>query len=71
MEILTRGRARFGVPEVGLQIGSKANLTLFNPDTEYVQTEATIQSTSKNSMYIGKSLLGKAYGVLVGTKSTV
>ena len=71
VEILTRGRARFGVPEVGLQIGSKANLTLFNPDTEYVQTEATIQSTSKNSMYIGKSLLGKAYGVMVGTKSTV
>lgn len=71
IEILTRGRERFGQNAVGIKEGAKANLTLFNPNFEYVQSENGIQTTSKNSMYLGQSLLGKAYGIIVGNKFSI
>jgi dihydroorotase len=71
VEILTRGRRRYGLSEMGIQEGNIANLTLFNPDSEYVQTEADLRSSSKNSMYLNNTLLGKAYGVIVGNKTTL
>jgi dihydroorotase len=65
-EILTRGRQRFGVPEVALMEGQRAVLTLFDPEEEYVLGEKDLKSHSKNSMFLGVPLKGRALGVVVG-----
>ena len=40
-----------------------ANLTLFNPEGAYVFNESNILSTSKNAIFLNKSLKGKVLGV--------
>ncbi|MBC2840657.1 dihydroorotase family protein [Robiginitalea sp. SC105] len=69
--LLTKGRGRFGIPQPGLREGERALLTLFDPDLEYRLDESDLQSTSKNSMFLGAKLLGKAYGVVVGGKTNL
>ncbi|WP_297333075.1 dihydroorotase [Flavobacterium sp.] len=63
IEKLTAGKALFGIEDNTIAEGSKANLTLFNPDTEYTFTKADILSKSKNSAFLGQKLKGKAYGI--------
>lgn len=63
IEKLTAGKALFGIEGNTIAEGSKANLTLFNPDTEYTFTKADILSKSKNSAFLGQKLKGKAYGI--------
>lgn len=70
-EILSRGRKRFGLEEAALEEGRRAVLTLFDPDTEYVLTEKDLKSRSKNSMFLGVPMKGKALGVVVGEKSNL
>ena len=67
-EILSRGRQRFGQPEAVLKEGHRAMLTLFDPDVEYVLDEKDLKSHSRNSMFLGVPLQGRAYGVVVGDK---
>ena len=64
IELLTKGRHRFGITEVKLEEGSIANLTLFDPDFESNFTKEQITSTSKNSMFLNAKLKGKVYGIL-------
>ncbi|MFK5879416.1 MAG: dihydroorotase [Flavobacteriaceae bacterium] len=56
-------RAVFGLISTNISEGANANITLFNPDTEYVFTEGDILSTSKNSIFINKKMNGKVYGI--------
>jgi dihydroorotase len=49
---------------ISIEIGKVANLTIFDPTTNWIFTEKDIQSKSKNSPFIGKSLIGKAIGVI-------
>lgn len=63
IEKLTAGKALFGIEGSTIAEGSKANLTIFNPETEYTFTQADILSKSKNSAFLGKKLKGKAYGI--------
>jgi dihydroorotase len=51
--------------------GSEANLTIFNPNTEFVYTEKNIFSKSKNSPFIGKTLKGKTLAVLNNKKISI
>lgn len=51
-----------------IQEGSMADLTIFNPDIEYIYTEDMIISKSKNSPFIGKKLKGKVMYTIVGGK---
>ncbi len=46
--------------------GAKANLTLFDPDHEYIFNEKHIYSKSNNCPYIGKRLKGKTFGIING-----
>ena len=69
--ILCRGRKRFGLEEAALEEGRQAVLTLFDPDAEYILTEADLESRSKNSMFLGVPMKGKAIGVVVGEKSNL
>ncbi len=64
IEILTRGRARFGIDLPSLKEGSEACLSLFDPDKEYTFENENIVSTSKNSMFLGHTMKGKALGII-------
>jgi len=61
-------RKIFGLPVPVIEKGAKACLTLFNPDTSYTFDESINLSRSANSPFIGKSLKGKAWGIINGTK---
>lgn len=49
-----------------IQEGKIADLTVFNPDIDYIYTEDMIISKSKNSPFIGKKLKGKVMYTIVG-----
>ncbi len=53
----------FGIKSSAIDINTKADITLFNPDTIYDFSENDILSTSKNSIFMGEKLKGKAYGI--------
>ncbi|GGD05773.1 dihydroorotase [Hyunsoonleella pacifica] len=62
VEILTRGKQRFGIDTTPIQIGNKINATLFNPNTKYTFSEQYILSKSHNSIFKGEALKGSVYG---------
>lgn len=64
IEMLTKGAERFLGEAQNIKEGNKANLTLFNPSTSYTFTKANIHSTSKNAIFLGEELQGKAYGIV-------
>ena len=70
-EILSRGRSRFGLETPGLKAGNRALLTLFDPDAEYTLEAGDLRSTSKNSMFLGTPMKGRALGIVVGEKSSL
>ena len=63
VDILTRLKGRFSVKHHPINEGETADLTLFNPDKEWIFTEAEIYSSSKNAAMLGEKLTGKAYGI--------
>lgn len=69
--LLTKGRERYQIETPRLEEGSKASLTLFNPDGEYTFDTQHVLSTSKNSMFIGAELKGKVYGIINNDQSTL
>lgn len=64
LDFLTRGKARFSIPETSIKEGEPADLSLFDPTAEYTFNEENILSGSKNSIFIGSSLKGKALGIV-------
>jgi dihydroorotase len=46
--------------------GYTADLTIFNPEKEYIYTKEMIVSKSKNSPWIGKKLQGEVEYTIVG-----
>jgi dihydroorotase len=66
--LTTNPRKRFGLEAVKIDLGEKANLTLFNPSKTYIFKEDHIQSTSKNSAFLNKNLKGIVYGVYANKK---
>ncbi len=66
VDLLTRGRTRFGLESAEIAEGSTADLTLFTPKGREKYTKEQIRSTSKNSIFLNAELLGKVYGIIVG-----
>ena len=64
VELLTRGKSRFGIQPSIVDIGHEANLTLFNPKGSREFDVSMIRSTSKNSMFLGSEVLGTVYGII-------
>jgi len=60
---LTGLKKVFGVQENPILEGETANLTLFTPETEWVFTEESILSTSKNAALLGHEMQGNVYGI--------
>jgi dihydroorotase len=57
-------RKIFGLPPVNIQEGAAANLTIFDPASNWEFTTASIASRSKNSAYLGTQLKGKVVAVI-------
>ncbi len=68
VEILTRGKARFGITASPIQEGATADVSLFTPDGKKTVTKAAIKSTSKNSLFMDQALPGKVFGVIAQNK---
>ncbi|SKB33943.1 dihydroorotase [Salegentibacter holothuriorum] len=64
IEVLTKGKQRFGLEDIEIKEGNAADLTLFIPNEKYEFTETHIFSTSKNSIFKSYSLKGKALGII-------
>lgn len=64
-KITSNPRKIFGLPVSKINVGEKVNLTLFNPNHEYLFSEKNILSTSKNAIALGKKLNGIVYDVIV------
>lgn len=71
IEKLTAGRVRFTNGNISITEGTEANLSLFNPDIEYTFEKKDILSTSKNAIFLGQKLQGKAYGVYANKQLVV
>ncbi len=57
-------RRMLGLPVTTLKVGEAADLTVFDPDAEWVYAEKTMRSKSKNSPFLGQKLKGKVIGVV-------
>ena len=68
INILTRGKKIFNIENTNIKIGAQADLTLFNPLTNYVFEEKNILSISKNSIFKNTSLKGIVYGIISNGK---
>ncbi len=68
VQLLTKGRARFGLEEFSIKEGAIANLTLFDPDIEYPFKKEHVISASHNSMFFDSFLKGKVFGVICNNK---
>ncbi|MGB1231018.1 MAG: dihydroorotase [Winogradskyella sp.] len=66
--LLTQGKSRFGGTESTINEGELADLSLFNPDTNYKFSTAHILSKSKNSAFLGTPLKGETYGIIANNK---
>jgi dihydroorotase len=64
IEKLTAGKTSFGIEMQTIDEGSKANMTLFNPEPKSVFTKTAILSKSKNSAFLGTKIKGKVYGIV-------
>lgn len=64
IDLLTRGKKRFQIKDYGIKEDTPAELSLFDISTEYTFGLENILSTSKNSIYLGKKMKGKAVGIV-------
>lgn len=63
IDLLTKGKERFGIEPTSIAVGKNAKLTLFNPDENYTFKKDMILSTSKNAIFESYQLKGNVYGV--------
>lgn len=59
-------RGALGLPEMRLEAGYPADMTIVDPEARVEVTPEWFVSKSRNSAFVGASLLGKASDVLVG-----
>ena len=68
IQLLTKGKERFGTVTSKIEEGEVANITLFNPNEKYVFGKSNILSKSKNSAFLGQELKGNVYGIYANKK---
>jgi dihydroorotase len=59
-------RAALGLPEVRIEVGCVADLTIVDPEAKVDVSAEWFVGKSRNSAFLGQKLLGKASDVLVG-----
>ena len=68
IKLLTRGKKHYQIESFSIEVGEKANLTLFNPDEDYLFDKSCVFSKSKNSIFLDHDLTGRAYGVIANNQ---
>lgn len=68
VSLLTQNKERYGITIPKIAEGEKACLSLFDPSIASTFKKEDIISTSKNSMFIGAKLIGKAIGIISNNK---
>ena len=68
IDILIKGKSRFGVNINTINVGNICDITLFNPKGNYIFCKEHILSTSKNSIFLGKKLRGNVYGSIANNQ---
>lgn len=71
IDILTNGKSRFGIEQTPIQVGNKANISLFNPNHKSVFSKGEILSKSKNAIFENETLKGKVYGIISNNKAAI
>lgn len=71
IDILTRRKDIFNIEDLPIEIGSKADLTIFNPEMSYIFSKKHILSSSKNCAFIDQNLKGIVYGAISNSKVTL
>ncbi|MEK6451088.1 MULTISPECIES: dihydroorotase [unclassified Myroides] len=69
VEKLTKAREIFKVEKATITEGAKANITLFDPNSEWTFTKEAILSKSKNSAFLNQPMKGKVIGVINGNNA--
>jgi dihydroorotase len=64
IDVLTKGKSRFGLESISINTGNQLNITLFNPDTKYTFSIKDVVSKSKNAIFENETLKGKVYGII-------
>lgn len=59
-----RPRQILGLPIPEIKPGARADLTIFDPDAEWILSEADIRSKSRNTPFFGQKLKGKVLGIV-------
>lgn len=63
IEKFTHSKSIFTIENDSINIGNKANLTLFSPNESWVFNSNNILSKSKNTAFLNENMKGKVYGV--------
>ena len=71
ISFLTKGKDLFNIKQSMIEIGEKANITMFCPDTIYEFNDKHILSKSKNCAFIKSSLKGRVFGIINGENSVL
>ncbi|MBY0434989.1 MAG: dihydroorotase, partial [Cyclobacteriaceae bacterium] len=70
-KVTTAPRALLGLNVPVMEAGESADLTLFDPQAEWVLNESTNKSKSKNNPWWGTTIKGKAVAVFNNSKSVI
>lgn len=68
IDLLTKGKDRFGINIYPINVGNKLNITFFNPEIKYVFSIKDIVSKSNNSLFFDTAFQGKVYGIYNNNK---
>ncbi len=71
IELLTRGRDRFGIQDPYIAKGQPAALSLFNPDATFHHLVSNMLGKSKNSPYLGRKFKGRPYGIISNNRMMI
>ena len=66
--LTTKPRRVFGLKSNCIKEGNEAAISLFSTTESRVFSEKEILSTSKNSLFLGKEIKGKVYGIYANQK---
>ena len=67
-KISTNPRKILGLDTNTIEEGNRPNLTIFNPQIEWIVEESELVSKSKNSPFLGEKLKGKALAIYNNNK---
>ena len=63
IEKLTFGKTLLDIEKQEIKVNNKANISLFQIDTDWTFSKENIASKSKNSAFLGQAMKGKALGI--------